>query len=135
MWMHFHRPPRCCEYDMKIPVSQLHLWITIAWYYPQMKQKDFLSDFIGSQARARLLRIFMFNETESFSQALVAKRAGITTQVAKRAMHELEQQGIITKSKHMPMPVLQNGKLIKKQSLQKSEIVWTVNMEFEHYRI
>ena len=99
-----------------------------------MKQKDFLSDFIGDQARARLLRIFIFNETDSFTQALAAKRAGVTPAVAGRVMRELDQLGIISKSKQMPMPVLQNGKLVKKTSTQKSETVWSANIEFEHYR-
>ena len=98
-----------------------------------MKSKDFLSDFIGDTARARLLRIFIFNDTESLSLSTAAKRAGITTTVASRALHELELLGILTKGKQLPMPTLQNGKLVKKAA-QKAEPIWTTNTDFEHFR-
>jgi len=99
-----------------------------------MKSKDFLSDFIGEPARARLLRIFIFNDTESLTLSLAAKRAGITPQAASHALRELEHVGILIKSKQPPMPVLRNGKLVKKTSPQKSEPVWTTNTDFEHFR-
>ena len=98
-----------------------------------MKQKDFLSDFIGDQARARLLRIFIFIESESYNLALVVKRAGITTPAARRALRELESLGIIVKAKALPIPTLKNGKLIK-DSVSRPEVVWTLNGEFEHFR-
>ncbi|HVM73291.1 MAG TPA: hypothetical protein VMU13_00200 [Candidatus Paceibacterota bacterium] len=99
-----------------------------------MKQKDFLSDFIGDQARARLLRIFIFNEAESYTLTLAAKRAGVSTSIATRALRELEQLGIITKGKSLPLPLLRNGKLVKGSSKVKVEAVWSVNTEFEHFR-
>ena len=99
-----------------------------------MKSKDFLCDFIGDPARARLLRIFIFNNTESLTLALASKRVGISPQAAIHALRELEHLGIIVKSKQPPMPTLRNGKLVKKTSAQKSEPVWTTNTEFEHFR-
>lgn len=99
-----------------------------------MKTQDFLATFIGDQARARLLRIFIFNESESLTLVHVVKRAGITAPSATRALKELEQLGILTKGKHMPTPTLQNGKLVKKMSTQKSQATWSINTDFEHFR-
>jgi DNA-binding HxlR family transcriptional regulator len=98
-----------------------------------MKSKDFLSEFIGDQARARLLRIFIFNDAEPLTLAQAGKRAGITTRAATRALRELEHLGIVTKGKRLPMPTLQNGKLVKRVSA-KAQPVWTANTGFEHYR-
>ena len=99
-----------------------------------MKSKDFLAELIGDTARARLLRIFIFNDAESFTLVLAAKRAGITPRIASRALRELEHIAAITRGKELPMPVLQNGKLVKKNSTKKTEPVWTVNTDFEHFR-
>jgi hypothetical protein len=99
-----------------------------------MKDKDFLAAFIGDQARARLLRICLFNENESFTVALASKRAGVTTLVAARALKELEQLGILTKGKEVLVPTLQNGKLVKKTSTGKLQAAWTINPNFEHFR-
>jgi hypothetical protein len=99
-----------------------------------MKSKDFLSDFLGDQARARLLRIFSFNESESLTAAHAAKRAGVTLAAATRALKDLEQLGILTKGKQPGVPILQNGKLLKKVSVGKPQPVWSVNTSFEHFR-
>jgi len=98
-----------------------------------MKTKDFLADFIGDTARARLLRIYIFNENESFTVAEASKRAGISTTVAARALKELEQLGLLLKAKKIRMPSLQNGKLVK-SARSKSEMVWSLNPSFVHLR-
>jgi DNA-binding HxlR family transcriptional regulator len=98
-----------------------------------MKTKDFLAAFIGDTARARLLRIYIFNENESFTVAEATKRGGISTTVAARALKELEQLGLLLKAKKIRMPALQNGKLVKK-ARSKSEMVWSLNPSFVHLR-
>jgi DNA-binding Lrp family transcriptional regulator len=99
-----------------------------------MKTQDFLATFIGDSARARLLRVCLFNESESFTILQASKRAGVSTTAAARALRELESMGILTKGKHVPVPTLQNGKLIKKVSTRKSDTVWSANPDFEHFR-
>ena len=42
--------------------------------------------------------------------------------------------GILIRGKQAPVPVLQNGKLVKKVSMSKTDIVWSTNPDFEHYR-
>lgn len=99
-----------------------------------MKNKDFVADFIGDPARARLLRIFIFNESESLTAVLAAKRAGISVGVATRALKELEGIDILKRGKQAGVPILQNGKLVKKVSLQKPQPVWSINPDFEYLR-
>ncbi len=99
-----------------------------------MKQDDFLAIFSGSQARARLLRIFVFNQTESLSASQVAKRAGITETIATRELKSLEAMGILNRGKGLVMPTLKNGTMVKKLTTKKSAPAWSLNADFEHMR-
>jgi hypothetical protein len=123
-----------CQGDFACMKSKQYLWITPACYYPYMKTRDFLTDFLGDAARARLLRIFVFNETEALTAAVAAKRAGAPLPTATRILKDLEQIGVLIKGKQSGVPILQNGKLVKKVSLQKPQPVWSINTSFEHFR-
>lgn len=104
------------------------------WYHRVMKQTDFLAGFIGNIPRARVLRVVILNESESFTAALASKRAGISRAAAQRALKDLEALGIVEKSKHVEPPVLKNGKLVKKAGGSRTEFAWSANTGFEYYR-
>ena len=57
---------------------------------------DFLSTFVGSPARAKVLRLFLFNEGVSFTVADVAKRAQISKESAQKEVNFLKRLGVIT---------------------------------------
>ncbi|HUO56374.1 MAG TPA: hypothetical protein VMU27_03000 [Candidatus Paceibacterota bacterium] len=99
-----------------------------------MKQNDFLADFMGNTAHARILRIVIFNESESFTAASASKRTGLSKEVASRALKELEAIGILNKSKHVQPPNLKNGTLVKKATGRRNEFAWSANTDFEYYR-
>ena len=62
-------------------------------------KEDFLEKLVGNHARARVIRAFVFNQTEPMTIAKVAKRAGASTQSVKREIKILENLGIIMKGK------------------------------------
>jgi DNA-binding Lrp family transcriptional regulator len=99
-----------------------------------MKQTDFLATFSGSQARARLLRIFVFNQTESLSAPQIAKRTGITPTLALRELKALEMMGILKRGKGVHIPTLKNGTMVKKIMAKKSIPTWSLDADFEHMR-
>ena len=56
---------------------------------------DFLSAFVGSPARAKVLRLFLFNNEEAFTSAEIAKRAQVTRTVALKETSFLKRLGIV----------------------------------------
>ena len=52
---------------------------------------DFLGDFIGSQPRSKILRVFIFNQNEQFTVAAAGKRAGVSVGSAEKEIKALEK--------------------------------------------
>lgn len=99
-----------------------------------MKQTDFLSAFIGNPARARLLRVFMFNQTEIFTTAYAAKRAGIPLSAVTQETKALEALGIVKRGKVAKPSAKKVVKKGKKKSAEKFEVTYTLNADFKHMR-
>ena len=100
---------------------------------------DFLSTLLGESARAKALRVFIFNESRMLNTADVAKRAGISTRDAERQIDVLENWRIIKKFKSTLQPSLAKTPArsgAKKKSPAKKEhlYMWTLNTEFQHLR-
>ncbi len=93
---------------------------------------DFLGTFIGSQPRSKIMRVFIFNQSESFTTALAAKRAGVTSVTAEKEIRALERMGILKRGK-LPTIRLANGSKREVQGKGKLK-TWTINQEFKHLR-
>ncbi len=93
---------------------------------------EFLGKFIGSPARAQLLRVFLFNQTEPFTLASAAKRTGLSPLAVAREIKALEHIGIIKKGKQLSI-VLANGSKRVVKGKQKVD-TWTVDQSFKHLR-
>lgn len=87
---------------------------------------DFLSSFIGSAPRARMLRVFLFN-TQPFTLAQIAKRSGSSSRNAAKELKLLEKLKIIKKTKVI-VEVPAQGDRVKKERID----AWTVNLDFRH---
>ena len=92
---------------------------------------DFLTKFIGNPARARILRVFIFNQGESFTQSLAAKRAAVSAASAAKEIKILEQWGILKKAKFSI--TLSNGTKRTVVGNQK-ESAWAIDPSFKHLR-
>jgi hypothetical protein len=96
-------------------------------------QQDFLSVIMGNPARARLLRVFIFNQSEPMTIEQAGKRAGVTIPNAKREITGLERIGIIKRTKNVQIKLL-NGQLKKGKRTGKAlaQPGWILDIEHEH---
>lgn len=92
--------------------------------------EDFLVTFIGNSARARVLRVFVLNQSELFTQTQAAKRSGVSVQATAKEIHALEQLGILKKGK--AAVVRTAGARGKRSPAKKVESVWMFNQDFKH---
>ena len=90
---------------------------------------DFLSDFISSPARARILRAFIINENETFTAAIAGKRTAVAPALALRELKVLEKLGIIKHAKNSI--TLINSKTKKRPRPQAQ---WVLDPNFKHLR-
>lgn len=98
---------------------------------------DFLEKLIGSHARARVTRIFIFNQSEPMTVANVAKRADISPQAVRREIRILEKLGVIIKGKSVSIRLEKSSKNIRGKKAKrgaKQEISWVVNPQFKYLR-
>lgn len=95
--------------------------------------QDFLAQFTGSPARARILRALIFNENEVFNPKRAASRAGISAEAAQRELVALQKMGIVRKGK--AVLTVKNGKIDdKSKKAVKPEAVWFLDPNFKHLR-
>ena len=64
-----------------------------------MPRMDFLSGFLGSSARAKALRLFVFNAEGVFTSAEVGQRAQLTRAAAQKEVNFLKRLGIIKQAR------------------------------------
>ncbi len=91
--------------------------------------EDFLGKFVGGQNRAQLLRIFVFNQRESFTLAQASKRSGLSEKATKEEIKSLEQLDIIKEGKFTI--TLGNGTGRSVQGKQK-EHTWIFNTQCKY---
>jgi hypothetical protein len=84
---------------------------------------DFLTSFTGNKARARLLRVFLFNQADSMTVGEAAKRAGISTKAARSEINSLTKLGIVKKAKGSA-----------RKGTKKADVLWGANPECAHLR-
>ena len=90
---------------------------------------DFLSKFIGTPARAKILRVFVFGQNQSFTLAQTARRAGMNE---KRAAHEiefLEECGVLKRAK---LTITLRNASQRSVSGNQKEKAWSMNFDFKH---
>ena len=89
-----------------------------------MKQADFLSLFLDSVVRARLVRIFLANQSEALTSEIIIKRAGVARGAITREIKRLENMNLI-KVTHVMVRTD-----TKKKS--KKEKAWILNGQFQY---
>jgi len=96
-----------------------------------MAKDELLGEFMGNPARARILRVFMFNPNESFTLPVLAKRAGVSLKAATREAKKLAEWGAVKKGKTVSIVVGNSKRVIRGK--QKVD-TWMVNAEWKHAR-
>ena len=87
---------------------------------------DFLSQFIGNPARAKVLRVLISNGGMEMSVSLIARRAGVSPRIVTREAKVLAKLDIAKKVK-----APKEKRSVKKK---KVEAYWTLNDTFKYVR-
>jgi hypothetical protein len=100
---------------------------------------DFLGTFLGSPARAQVLRIFALNQSEVFTASQVSKRSRVNRAAANREINALERLGIVKKAKSAAQAgkgkrtVAGKPRSAGKPRLDKQkEKAWSLNQGFKY---
>ena len=99
-------------------------------------KEDFLALFVDSSALARVLRVFIFDQSSVFTLQQIAKRAGVSLAMAKLEVSVLTKLGII-KGRTILMVEDTADTPQKKKSKKlsrKNQKVWFVDPNFKHLR-
>lgn len=87
---------------------------------------------MSNPVRAKILRIFMLNQNESFTLPVLAKRAGVSPQAAAREAKALEEWGIVKKGKTVSITI---GKDVKRVIKGKQRVdTWTMDHDHKYVR-
>ena len=91
--------------------------------------EDFLAICMGNAARARVLRAFVFNQGDTFTLALAAKRAGVSARIAEKEIRFLKRAELIKRGK-FAIDLKSGGRqvLAGKQKVH----TWTFNAQFKY---
>lgn len=98
--------------------------------------EDFLSGFIGNAPRARIIRTFVFAQSEPLTRAQIAKRTGVSPSAVEREIRALEKLDIVKKTRGLPAPkkAWKVRPLKKKVKGTQADIVWVLNQNFKYFR-
>ena len=91
---------------------------------------DFLGKFMGSAVRAKVLRVFIFNQPAVMTLAQAVKRSGAPPKTVAKEIKTLEGWGILKRGKLTIQLSGQNGTVRSIGGRQK-ESAWTVNPSFK----
>lgn len=89
---------------------------------------DTFGILFGSQARVKLMRLFLLNSDDTIENKEIVKRSKVTAVVARKEVKILEKAGLIKKKifYKVLLPKKKNGKPTKKKTQG-----WVLNAEFE----
>lgn len=90
--------------------------------------EDFLGILMGNAARAKLLRVFFFDQSGVLTTALAAKRSGVSPRVAEKEIKVLEQWGVLKQGKFTI--VISRG--TRRVGGNQGERAWAVNHAFKY---
>lgn len=90
---------------------------------------DFLAGLVGSAARAKILRLFVFNRGEEFTVDDVAKRTQVTKPNVRKELRTLEKTGLLKKKVCFVAVEKKQGQ--KTVVTKKRTPGWVVNEQFE----
>src|SRR3989344_8097521 len=100
-----------------------------------MTTPDLLALLTGNPARARILRVLIFNEARLMTAAEAGKRASISTKDAERELKVIAGWGLAKKTKGMKGVEIKKGGTGKKGLKRGAETdMWTLNVEFPFLR-
>ncbi|MEY4747237.1 MAG: hypothetical protein RLZZ416_286 [Candidatus Parcubacteria bacterium] len=95
-----------------------------------MAAEDFLSRLLSNPARAKILRVFIFGQNQSFTIAQAARRAGVSPRNAEREIRTLEELHILKRAK-LSIKLANVSRRAVSAGNQKVKS-WSTDLEFKH---
>jgi DNA-binding Lrp family transcriptional regulator len=82
-------------------------------------KKDFLGNLLDSPARAKIVRLFAFNQEECYTVDEISKKVQATKTVVQKELKQLEKAGLIKKKKCIKEVMQGRGKnkILKKKKI------------------
>lgn len=98
--------------------------------------EDFLSSFLGSTPRARIIRAFVFAQAEPLTRMQLTKRTGVSPAAVEREIRALEKLDIVRKTRGLPAPkkAWKLRPVKKKARDARTDAVWVLNTNFKYFR-
>lgn len=93
---------------------------------------DFLPDFLNNKNRARILRVFVFNPTDSMTVVDIAKRSGVAPKAVLKEVKTLVKIGMVKPARAVTITLANKSKRIVKGNAKVA--AWSTNGEFKHLR-
>lgn len=93
---------------------------------------DFLSEFMGNTERAKVLRVFVFEEARALTAAEAGKRAGLTAKIVEREIQWFEKRGIL--KREFLSIMLKNNPSQKVSAKHQKVPAWTFDDSFKYAR-
>jgi hypothetical protein len=87
-------------------------------------KKDFLGNLLDSPARAKIVRLFVFNQEECYTVDEISKKAQSTKTIVQKELKQLEKAGLIKKK--LCIKDVTQGRGKKKLLKKKKMTGWTV---------
>ncbi len=83
----------------------------------EKQPQDFLAQFMGNPARARVLRALVLNETEAFTEVRLGKLAGVSPLATRKECAALARIGLVRKG----------SAVVGKKGTKKPETMWFID--------
>jgi len=89
-----------------------------------------LSKLFSGEGRVKLMRLFLFNQTDLFSLEQIVNKAKVSTRMAKSELDVLHKAGMIKNRKAVQVSkVKRRGKLVE---VKKRLVCWHLDPDFEY---
>ncbi len=90
---------------------------------------EFLSKLLGSPARVKMLRLFVFNPERILDRELVVQAARVTPATATKELMALARADLVVRKTFYKDPILRAGSKVMKK---RKSIGWVLNQQYAH---
>ena len=97
--------------------------------------KDFLANFLGNEARVRILRLFVFNEFAVFTDDEIQERTKLPRGRARKEVAQLEKLGLIKKARPKKKEMDEStGEAPEKKKGKAAKFAWGFDADSKYVR-
>ena len=91
---------------------------------------EVLEKILGNSARVKIMRLFLFNPTETFDVGNIAERSKVSEPIARKEVLMMEKVGLV--KKHPFVKEITSGHGKKQKKIRRRVVGWKVNESFDY---